>query len=242
MIKNIQHNNVQTTPFVAIKHWTLLNTHAQDLILLEDLTPGIIIGETFVAQEYVDYYDGSGEPYLNRECNIAMEQQTASLVRFDEGEKNDVGFFYPNSEPTGSSGHYTRLIYSQINNMFYNTYKDPTKIWGIEDIDFPHSKTHRFLSDKFRMFTLNTSEFGEKIVPGSITMVDNSLDDNYIIHDDSNGNLVASENLFSRVQEVRPFPQNIEEGYYGGCNLSLGDSTGFGFIDSGSICDNWGKY
>ena len=31
---------------------------------------------------------------------------------------------------------YKRLIYSQIKNSFYNDYNDPTKMFGLENIDF----------------------------------------------------------------------------------------------------------
>jgi hypothetical protein len=43
------------------------------------------------------------------------------------------------------------------------------------------------------------------MLENSIILVDNSLDDNFEIVDDGCGNIVVKNNLFSRVQEVRPF-------------------------------------
>jgi hypothetical protein len=130
-----------------------------------------------------------------------------------------------------TTGKYKRLVYQEIKNMFYNTYKDPTKIWGIEHIDFPKSRTKRFLSDTVRVFNIPRKNFGEKLVENSIKLIDNALDDAFLITDDGYGNLVASETLFSKVQEVRQFISNVSDGYYAGtCDSSWGTSGTAGAI------------
>lgn len=237
MIKNISQNAVQLTPFVVTKPWSILNTHAQDLILIEDGKEDAVPPEVFVALEYVDYYDGSGLPFVNRECNIALEEQTASFVNFDEGERIE-GMFYP-TEVTSSVGHYKRLVYNQIKNMFYNDYKDVTKMWGMEHIDFPLSNFKKHLADKFKLFTIPQSKFGEKILPGSVQFIDNTLDDDYIIVDDKNGNLIGGYNLFSKYQETRKIVNNIVDGYSGYCEpTSYGDTYGYAAGESAS-CQPW---
>jgi hypothetical protein len=100
-------------------------------------------------------------------------------------------------------------IYNQIKNSFYNTDNNPTQIFGMENIDFQLSQTKKFLADNFRVFNVPRELFGEKMLENSIILIDNSLDDNFEIVDDGNGNIVAKKNLFSRVQEVRKHYNDI---------------------------------
>ena len=63
MLKQIQRNNFLTVPFVASKKWNLRNIDNEALAVIDD---------EYIALEYVDYY---GNPLLNRDCNITLEQQ-----------------------------------------------------------------------------------------------------------------------------------------------------------------------
>lgn len=203
MIKELKRHDVQTTPFIASKSWNLLNTQNTDVVLTED-------GLSEVALDFIDYQTSVSYPFLNSNCNIALEQQVQDVVLFEEGE--DIqGIFYTN-EARNNTGTYKRLIYHQINNSFYNKYQDPTKIFGLENIDIQSSKTKKFITSKFRVFTIPRDLFGEKIVEGSLSFIDNSLDDNYVIKDDTFGNLMAHDNLFSRIQEVKPFGNTLLDG------------------------------
>jgi len=204
MLKNFKRSDILTTPFVATKPWVLTNFHNQDVILLEQ-SRSI---EIPVAEEFIDYEGGDYLPILNRQCNIALEQQVDDTVLYEEGEKI-TGTFYPDSDPKNNTGTYKRLIYNQIKNAFYNTWNNPTKIFGMENIDFQLSETKKFLSDKFRLFNISQEQFGEKVLENSLVLVDNALDDNFEIVDDGKGNILAKENLFSRVQEVRRFFNSI---------------------------------
>lgn len=206
MLKNFQYGDIQVTPFTAIKTWDLLNTHKDDLVLIEEPSR-----EIFVAQDFIDYSNGLETPILNRECNIALEQQTPDVVLYEEGIKKD-GFFYPDQEEQNINGSYKRLVHTQIKNAFYNTYQNPLQIFGLENIDLQSNKTQKFFSDYIRVFTIPRQIFGEKIIEGSISLVDNSLDDFYTITDDSCGNLIAKENLFSKVQEARHFNNILTTG------------------------------
>lgn len=203
MIKNLKRSDIQTTPFVAIKPWVLTSFHSQDLVIVEERT-----SEIPVAEEFIDYEGGDDFPIINRECDIALEQQTLDKVVYEEGKKTE-GTFFPDTEPKNNTGTFKRLIYNQIKNAFYNTWNNPTKIFGMENIDFQLSKTKKFLSDEFRVFNVSKNFFGEKMLENSIILVDNALDDNFEIIDDGNGNIIAKENLFSRVQEVRRFYNSV---------------------------------
>jgi hypothetical protein len=208
MIKRINQQNLLTTPFVAVKDWSLYNIQNDDLVLTEQT--GSTYGEEIdVAMDYLDYYGSN--PVLNRDCNIALEQQSPDQVNYQEGEKNS-GAFYSVSESQNRDGTYKRLIYSQLKSTFYNTYQNPTQLFGMEHIDFQLSKTQRYISDFFRMFNVPQSIFGDKLEEGTIVFSDNSLDDVVSINDDSYGNLVASNNLFSKIQELRHIGNSYASG------------------------------
>ena len=209
MIKQINHQNLLTTPFVAAKAWNLSNAQNEDVIVLEQ-SPS-----TGVALDYIDY--SSGTPVLSDACSIAIEQQHADLVSYEEGITGS-GKFNPNAEPQNSNGTYKRLVYNQIKRAFYNSYNNPLEIFGTEHIDFPLSRTNRNFADEFRMFTIPQNIFGDKIVPSSIKFYDTNLDDNIEIFDDGYQNLIAGKNLFSKIQEVRHISNLINSGSVETCS------------------------
>jgi hypothetical protein len=122
------------------------------------------------------------------------------------------GEFYPDAEPTNPDGTYKRLVYNTINRLFYNKLNDPTKILGMEYIDFPLSQTVRNMAEDFRVFNVPQDVYGDKLVPGTIQLFDTSLDDNVSITDDGYQNLLAGYNLFSKIQEVRNFGNTLLTG------------------------------
>lgn len=209
MLKHINQQNKLTTPFVAVKDWSLSNVLNDDLILTENYSASVYVGPEFVSLEYLDYYNGN--PVLNRECNIALEQQDADQVIYQEGQK-ETGYFYPLTSSQNTDGTYKRLVYTQTKAAFYNDYNNPIQLFGSEHIDIQLSRTQRFISDYFRVFNIPQAIFGDKLDEGSIQFYDNALDDNVIIKDDSYGNLIASSNLFSKIQEVRSFGNVYVEG------------------------------
>lgn len=200
MIKHINHQNVSTTPFVATKARALFNIQGDDTIITE---PDVYADGTHISLDYIDY--NFGDPRLNGECNIALEQQGFDSLGYEVGVTGS-GTFNSASDPRNTDGTYQTLVHQTIKNAFYNTYRNPTKIFGVEHIDFPLSKTRRNLSDHFRMFTVPRLVFGEKIQPKSVRFYDTLFDDNVAIYDDGYQNLIAGYNLFSRVQEVRKWP------------------------------------
>jgi len=208
MIKHINPQNILISPFIAAKAHVLSNTQNSDVVVLED------DGVTAISLDYVDYNFGS--PVLNSDCNIALEQQEADAIAYQEGVL-DTGTFNSSSSERNLDGSYKSLVHRTTKNAFYNTYHNPTEIFGVEHIDFALSKTLRNIADRFRMFSLTPLQFGDKIEPKSIRFYDTLLDDNVSVFDDGYQNLVAGFNLFSKVQEVRTWPsgsnpQTILEG------------------------------
>lgn len=218
MIKTIKKFQIKLTPFNATKDWELSTSNNQDLLLMDD--PSVSQDEP-VALEYIDYGSISqSDAVINSECNIALEQQPDDLAVVEEG-LNISGFFYPELDPTNADGTFKRIIWHQVHTMFYNQYKDPTKIWGATNIDFDLSQTKRKISDEFKIFTIPTDIFGDTIVPLSITFEDTSLDDNFIITDDGNANLFAGMNLFSTKQELGHHSNIFITGHDNTCNEYL---------------------
>ena len=137
MLKLLHKDDTQTTPFVVTKNWGLSNVTNEDSILMEHSGSAGLP----VALEYLALLPNFAVTASN--CNIALEQQADDLARYRSGLKLS-GIFYPDADPTNLDGTYQRVVYSQVVKMFYNDYRDPTKIWGLEQIDFDKSKTKRF--------------------------------------------------------------------------------------------------
>src|ERR1039458_873454 len=200
MIKHINNQNVSTTPFVAAKARALSNIQNADTVILE---PEVYADGTNVSLDYVNY--NSGTPIINRECDIALEQQDIDSLGYEEGITGS-GTFNSASDDRNTDGTYKSLVHQTTKNSFYNSFQNPTKIFGVEHIDFPLSNTLRNLSDHFRMFNIPQIFFGDKIQPRSLQFFDTLLDNNVSVFDDGCQNLIAGYNLFSKVQEVRIFP------------------------------------
>jgi hypothetical protein len=196
MIKLLKKYQVQVTLFTATKDWNLNNTDNQNLLLFE--STGSDDGLP-IALEFIDY--DLNWAFDNDICDIALEQQPNDLATSQIG-LNVQGIVYPNTEPLNDDGTYKRSIYHQVKTMFYNSYLDPSKIWGVENIDFTLSQTQRSLSDQFRLVDVPRSVYGDKITPNTVVVYDNTLDNVYTITDDGNGNLFAGKNLFSHQQEL----------------------------------------
>jgi len=208
MIKQINKSNRFTSPFVAVKAWNLFNVQNEDVVLLEPQSASVIIPDTEISVDYIDY---SGTPSLNTDCNIALEQQVDDQVIFQEGVSGS-GLFIPDLEEQNVDGTYKRLVYTQTGRAFYNLYRNPLQIFGMENIDFPRSQTLRYLANRFVLFTIPQNIMGDEMLPGTVQMYDNSLDDNVNLHDDGNGNLHAGFDLFSKIQEVRHFGNLVVSG------------------------------
>lgn len=210
MIKHINHQNISVTPFIAVKEWEFFNTDNDIGIAVESAIVSTDDSD-IISLDFIDYNTGTN-PTLNRECNITLEQQVDDKVIFEEGVSSSYKIFDTASQPRNYNGTYKALVYTQIANAFYNKYHNPIQIWGMENIDFPLSNTTRYIANNFKMFTIPRKIFGEKLVEGSVQFYDNSFDDNVNIYDDKFGNLVASKNLFYKVQEIRTIGNTIFDG------------------------------
>ncbi len=209
MIKDLKRYQIKLTPFQATKNWELDNVSNKEVLLLEQTASDG--SDIALALEFYDYGDGSDYPTTGSNCDIAIEQQDSDKISYKEGQKI-IGTFYADKDPINQDGTYKRSVYHQYKTLFYNDYRNPSTIWGIENIDFELSKTKRHLSDFIQIFDVPSIVYGDKIIPKSVFMVDRSLDDNYTIADDGYGNLIAGTNLFSRKQEIGTFGNVFVDG------------------------------
>ena len=223
MIKLLKKYQVQLTPFTATKEWELSNADNESLLLYEkagDPNDGVPY-----ALEYIDYGNGSNLPSQNSGCDIALEQQSNDLATSEQG-LNVQGLFYPDTDPTNNDGTYKRSIYHQVQTMFYNKFNNPIEIWGSEVLDADLSKTKRIITDEFQLIDIPRNVYGDKILPNSVTIYNNDLDDPYTIMDDGHCNLFAGTNLFSKHQELGEYSNSFDAtqsssycGYYFGTNI-----------------------
>lgn len=215
MLKPLHKSDTKTLPFITTKDWSLSNTF-NDWVVLTEHSGGLP-----VAMEYTEYIDSELTISINSSCNVALEQQDGDKVNFRKGRKSS-GIFYPDEEQTNIDGTYKRIVHSQVRNMFYNNFRDPTQIWGLEYLDFENSQTKRFLGDEFVLYDVPTNVFGEKVLENTVVIYDRVSDDNYTIIDDGHGNLVAVQNLFSRKQELGDFANEFLSGSSSYCNGYFG--------------------
>lgn len=239
MIKQIKKFQIKLTPFDATKEWSMSTTNNQDLLLMDDTAS---LDDEPVALEFIDYGNiTSSHPNLNFECDIALEQQPDDLLHTRMG-LNVSGLFYPDQDPINQDKTYKRTVFSQVRTMFYNKYHDPTKTWGMDQLDFALGKTKRKLSDEFRLFDFPQQVYGDRVVPNTIIIHDNTLDVEYQITDDGFGNLIAGNNLFSRQQIVSKHDNWYQIGFSSVCddyfNFTPNTPTNLTVI-SGSAILNW---
>jgi hypothetical protein len=214
MLKSLNINDVLVTPYSAVKECRASNIANTDLILFEHT--GSDGGPIAVAVEFIDYGDGSSDPTVNSSCSLANELQSLNLATYREGKKIN-GTFYP-TEDQNRDNTYKRIVFNQTKEMFYNNHRDPTKMWGMEEIDFDKSQTKKFLQDKFLILNIPTEIMGEKILPNSVLIDDQTSDDKYTITDDGRCNLVIGTNVFSKHQELGEFVNFFTEGHTNLCD------------------------
>jgi hypothetical protein len=209
MIKSLSKTDILISPFSAQKNWEVDNLNPSDLILWMSQSIDPITGITSsitggISLTYIDYGDNSIQyPITNSYCDIALQQQTQGYVTYQKGVYNK-NLIYPTasnvaSTPQNLDGTYTNLIYAQNQHLYYNPYNNFTQTFGMESADL--AQTNRTITDTMDVFTVPQNKFGDKIVPNSVMIVDDSLDKPYTIVDDGNCNLIFSGSVFTVVEK-----------------------------------------
>ena len=208
MIKSLNKTDILNSPFVAKKSWRTQNVYLEDVLLW---VSGSLSGS--LAYEFIDHGDGTDSPITNSYCALAPIQQDALYINYQAGI-NISGTFYPSSSTYYNQSindvnldkTYKNIIYNTNKQLFYNKYNNPVQLFGIENLDL--SVTNRILTDTMDVFSIPMDHFGDKIIPNSISIVDESLDETYNIVDDGNCNLILSGSHFSKYQVSSLEPTN----------------------------------
>jgi len=172
MIKQFSAGDITVRPFKTFKHWSVQSVH---------------LGHKD-AYGFNTYYD--------------------NLCEVNEGIKN-TSIFYPSGssyytasvELINPSGKYARNIYSLTDSMFYRNKKNFMELFGVESVvtdTATGKKEVRNIHDRVVTLALNQTNFGEKIRPETVEIVDNSNPHaTYIIKDDGYTNLYITGSHFS---------------------------------------------
>ena len=203
MIKSLNRDDIQVTPFIAAKSWNVQNIENDDLILWMS---GSLSGS--ITHMYIDYGDGTSAPTESNYCQLALQQQESQTqLKYQRGISSSIVYFPIGSEhydsqsqPVNTDGTFMGVVYNTNYRLFYNTYNNPTQIWGLENINL--NTNHRLLTDAMDVFTFSKNQFGEKIIPNSLTISDTLGEIEYTIIDDGNTNLILNGQYFSKYQVV----------------------------------------
>lgn len=204
MLKSLNNDDIQVTPFLAKKSWNVQNIRNEGLILW---ISGSLSGP--ISHTYLDYEDGSGTPITNSFASLALQQQgNSNQLNYQRGISGS-GTFYPTTSefynsaslPVNPDGTFMKVVYDVHRAMFYNPNANQTQIFGLERTDINFSP--RQLTNNMDVFSFKKTQFGEKIVPNSVLMKDTFGEINYTIRDDGNTNLILSGSYFSKFQTIR---------------------------------------
>jgi len=125
-----------------------------------------------------------------------------------EGLRID-GIFYPSesiyynplTEPVNSDGSYKRVVYNTVDLAFYRNDSDPLKCFGVEN--FVHENSD--INGRIAVVQIPKDQWGEKIVPKSVTITDYSNPDEiFVMKDDGNTNLYLQNKTFASYDLVYP--------------------------------------
>ena len=114
---------------------------------------------------------------------------SSSYNFFDSASAAQYGFVV---DTQNSNGTYKRLVYQLIKNAYYNP--NIAQSFGLETTDT--DKVVKILQNSCVRITLPRIYFGESILRDSVVLVDRSKDKDYIIYDDTYGNLYVDGTHF----------------------------------------------
>lgn len=189
MIKQFSAGDITVRPFSTFKNWTVQSVNSAS----------------------VDKY---GIPtYYNDRCEVNFGiKTTASFF------PSSSVFWQAGIDPVNSSGKYARNIWNLTDAMFYKNAKEPIKIFGLEYYT-PDATTGkeeiRKINDRIITLNLKHNVWGEKIVPESVNIIDNSNPNNTLhVFDDGYTNLYATGGQFPSNEEIGAVREYLATPYW----------------------------
>jgi len=130
---------------------------------------------------------------------------------------NISGNFYPTGsslydssvEPVNVSGEYKRNTYSAVDSLFYRNINNPMNQFGVEFVGedpITKEKEIRLINDRVMVGRISRNYWGDKIVPGTIRLEDNSNQhESIVVRDDGFTNLYSSGSFFPTTDVLLPY-------------------------------------
>ncbi len=148
MIKQFSAGDITVRPFSTFKNWTVQSIDSSS----------------------VDKY---GFPtYYNNRCEVNYGIRTSASFFPSESV-----YWQASIDPINTSGKYARNIWNLTDAMFYKNSSEPTKLFGVEYYtQDPETgkKEIRKIGDRIVTLNLKHNVWGEKIVPNTVRIVDDS--------------------------------------------------------------------
>lgn len=147
---------------------------------------------------------------------LKISNDLTQTLDFQIGKKiNDDVVFYDTSSiyynsfdnPINKDGSYKGQVYNTTKKMYYNDYNNSYNQFGFDGYDT--SKATLNLSNEFSSLKLKISETGNKILPKSVRINNQSGDIVADIIDDGNNNLILSGSFFINKTEIKSESTNL---------------------------------
>lgn len=178
MIKQFTAGDITVRPFTTFKHWAIQSIDSASVD-----TYGIST-----------YYNGRME--VNEGLKMSSPFYPSGSI-----------YYVSANEPINSSGKYARNVYSMTDAMFYRYANEPIKLFGVEKYtqDPKTGKQEvREIHDRIITATLKHNVYGEKVIPNTVQLVDDSnIHQTLDIHDDGYTNLYVTGSHFSSTKEIQ---------------------------------------
>ena len=178
MIKQFSAGDITVRPFSTFKHWTLQSIDSASVNTYGDST----------------YYNGRIE--VNEGLKLSTPFYPSGSIHY-----------VSTNEPINSSGKYARNIHSMTDAMFYKNVGEPIKLFGVEEYtqDPKTGKEEvREIHDRIITATLKHNVYGEKVIPNTVKLVDDSdIHQTLKIHDDGYTNLYVTGSHFPSTAEIQ---------------------------------------
>ena len=178
MIKQFTAGDITVRPFSTFKHWTMQSIDSASVNVYGDNT----------------YYNGRME--VNEGLKLSTPFYPSGSI-----------YYVSANEPINSSGKYSRNIHSMTDAMFYKNAGEPIKLFGVEAYtqDQKTGKEEvREIHDRIITATLKHNVYGEKVIPDTVKIVDDSnIHQTLKIYDDGYTNLYVTGSYFPSTAEIQ---------------------------------------
>jgi len=189
MIKQFTAGDITVRPFGTFKHWTIQS----------------IDSASTDAHGISTYYNSRIE--VNKGLELSSSFYPSSSI-----------YYSPINEPVNSSGKYARNVYSTTDAMFYRYANEPIKLFGVEQYTadpVTGKKEVREIHGKVIAASLKHNVWGEKIVPNTVNMTDDSnIHQTLYIYDDGYTNLYVTGSHFPSVQQIGAIVDHMDNPYW----------------------------